>query len=265
MQIGSAGAANRPRAATPAPAPEPIAALRHRLNTAASTPLLTGYDDATGERSELSTATAATWVAKLAHLLSDLGELSPGDAVAIDLPAHWLTAVLHLAAWAAGLRVDPTAPVRLVDAAAGPDAAPSPAPIAGTPLLAVSLAAPPSAPLPARPGVVDVITEAAGYPDSHPFPVPPPASLALRDSAGGHSHADLGRQARAADLPTGARVLSLFPRWAGAGELVAAVLAPLAAGGSAVLCRHPDPARLRHRVAEEHVTLVLPGPGPAGS
>lgn len=255
MQIGSAGAASGPRDATPSPAPEPIAALRHRLSTDPSTPLLTGYDDATGERSELSTATAATWVAKLAHLLTDLGELSPGDAVAIDLPAHWLTAVLHLAGWAAGLHVDPAAEVRVVDAAA------LPARSGSTPLLAVTFAPPPSEPLPARPGVVDVITEAAGYPDSHPLAVPLPDSLALRDAAGGYSHAELGRQARTAGLPAGARVLSTFPRWAGAGELVAAVLAPLAAGGSAVLCRHPDPGRLAHRIAEEHVNVVVPGPG----
>src|SRR5262249_8331331 len=45
-------------------------------------PLLTYYDDATGERAELSATTLANWVAKTANLLQDELALSPGDRVA---------------------------------------------------------------------------------------------------------------------------------------------------------------------------------------
>ena len=45
-------------------------------------PLLTWYDDATGERTELSGATLANWVAKTANLLVDGLGLGPGDRAA---------------------------------------------------------------------------------------------------------------------------------------------------------------------------------------
>jgi uncharacterized protein (TIGR03089 family) len=72
-------------------------------------PRLTWYDDATGERVELSGATLLNWVAKTAHLLS--GELGtqPGDRVAVDLPRHWTAAVCWLAADAVGARLTPVA------------------------------------------------------------------------------------------------------------------------------------------------------------
>ena len=51
-----------------------------------SRPLLTYYDDATGERTELSAITAANWAAKTANLVRDEFGLMPGDVVAVDLP-----------------------------------------------------------------------------------------------------------------------------------------------------------------------------------
>src|SRR3954447_19312603 len=69
-------------------------------------PLLTWYDDATGDRTELSGATLANWVAKTANLLVDGCGLGPGDVAAVRLPAHWQTAAVLLGAWAAGLAVD---------------------------------------------------------------------------------------------------------------------------------------------------------------
>src|SRR5262249_40602010 len=65
-------------------------------------PLLTYYDDATGERAALPAPTRATWVAKTANLLQGELALSPGDRVAVLLPAHWQTAAVLLATWAAG-------------------------------------------------------------------------------------------------------------------------------------------------------------------
>lgn len=85
-------------------------------------PLVTFYDDATGERVELSVATFANWVAKTANYLQ--GELAagPGDRLALLLPAHWQTAVWLLACSSVGVVAevegDPAAADLVV---AGPD------------------------------------------------------------------------------------------------------------------------------------------------
>jgi uncharacterized protein (TIGR03089 family) len=70
-------------------------------------PVLTFYDDATGERVEFSARTLGNWVAKTANLGVDLLDLEPGDTVAIDLPVHWLGVVWTLAAMSAGWRIQP--------------------------------------------------------------------------------------------------------------------------------------------------------------
>src|SRR5262249_10238292 len=70
-------------------------------------PLVTFYDDATGERIELSATTFGNWVAKTANLLVDELDAEPGDRIALDLPPHWQTAVWLFAAWSAGLHVVP--------------------------------------------------------------------------------------------------------------------------------------------------------------
>lgn len=94
-------------------------------------PVLTFYDDATGERVELSARTLANWVAKTANLGVDVLDLEPGDTVAIDLPVHWLGVVWALAAMTAGWRVapvvdgvpDPTSAAEVLVTAAVPDSA----------------------------------------------------------------------------------------------------------------------------------------------
>ena len=48
------------------------------LGAAAARPLITHYDDATGERMELSGTTAANWTAKAANLLRDECDVEPG-------------------------------------------------------------------------------------------------------------------------------------------------------------------------------------------
>lgn len=70
-------------------------------------PILTFYDEATGERVEFSARTLANWVAKTANLGVDVLDLEPGDTVAIDLPVHWLGVVWALAAMTAGWRIGP--------------------------------------------------------------------------------------------------------------------------------------------------------------
>jgi uncharacterized protein (TIGR03089 family) len=68
-------------------------------------PLVTFYDDATGERTELSVATWATWVAKVSSLLTDELGVEHGSRLLVDLPAHWLGTVVLGAAWASGIEV----------------------------------------------------------------------------------------------------------------------------------------------------------------
>jgi len=68
-------------------------------------PRITHYDDATGERIELSTVTLANWAAKTANLLRDELGAGPGTRVAVLLPAHWQTAAVFLGVWWIGAEV----------------------------------------------------------------------------------------------------------------------------------------------------------------
>ena len=81
------------------------ALLADLLRADAGRPLVTFYDDATGERVELSVATYANWVAKTASLLVEEHDLERGQGLRVDLPTHWLGPVFLGAAWAAGLVV----------------------------------------------------------------------------------------------------------------------------------------------------------------
>jgi hypothetical protein len=79
----------------------PAEALAAELRRDGARPLLTWYDDATGERIELSVATAANWAAKTANLLVE----EDVAAVRLDPAAHWLSVVVALGAWTAGIPV----------------------------------------------------------------------------------------------------------------------------------------------------------------
>lgn len=68
-------------------------------------PLVTFYDDATGERVELSVTTYANWVAKTAGLLVEELDAERGETLRLDLPTHWLGPVFLGAAWTVGLAV----------------------------------------------------------------------------------------------------------------------------------------------------------------
>ena len=225
-------------------APTPAGLLAQTLATDPSGPLLTFYDDATGERIELSATTLDNWVAKTANLLQD-GGIEPGARAAVLLPAHWQTAAILLGCWSVGLEVvdDPdgadvafAGPDRLDDALAAPE------------VYGLSLA-PMAAPLRNAPaGVVDYSTEVRGHGDR--FAPYQPVDPAL--------YADLVRAARtrADDLGLGAKDRVLVSGGADTGDLDW-LLVPLAAGASIVLCRNADPARLDERAASERVTARL--------
>ena len=94
-------------------------------------PRITYYDDATGERIELSTVTLANWAAKTANLLRDELGAGPGSRVAVLLPAHWQTAAVLFGVWWIGAEVvlggrpTPTSPC------APPTGSPRPTPRSG--------------------------------------------------------------------------------------------------------------------------------------
>ena len=81
------------------------AVLARQLAAEPGRPLVTFYDHASGERTELSVATYANWVAKTASLLVDELDLERGQVLRVDLPTHWLGPVFLGAAWTAGLAV----------------------------------------------------------------------------------------------------------------------------------------------------------------
>jgi uncharacterized protein (TIGR03089 family) len=243
----------------------PADLLSSALDQDPGRPLVTYYDDATGERVELSVATFANWTAKTANLLQDELATEPGDRLALLLPAHWQTAVWLLACSSAGvvadLEGDPAAAALVV---AGPDSLEA-ARACGGERVALSLL-PLGARFPQRPvGFVDYAAEVPGQGDRF-MPYAPvgaddpflrlPGGEAL---SGGEAVRRALADAEALGLEPGSRVLSLRPYddWDG---LSAGLLAPLAVGGSVVLCRNgseADPSGLRKRAEDERVTHTI--------
>jgi uncharacterized protein (TIGR03089 family) len=139
-------------------------------------PLLTWYDETTGERVELSVTTYANWVAKTASLLTEEHDLERGDVLLVDLPAHWLGPVFLGAAWTAGLAVGfPSSGVDPAAVVCGPASLATWAPRADDlPVLACSLLPMGvrfAEPLPQ--GVHDVGLEVWGQPDAFTAYDPP--------------------------------------------------------------------------------------------
>ena len=220
-------------------------------------PLLTFYDDATGERTELSATTLANWVVKTANLLRDDVGAAPGDRVAVLLPAHWQAAAVLLGAWSAAAVVG-TEPAGAVAAFATADrvAAASGA----DEVFALSLAplgrgfagGPPA-------GTRDYAGEVRTQGDRWAEPPVADAAPALDTVDGTVAAGDLVEIAlrRAAELGllVGDRVLSTAP-WQGPTGWVDGLLVPLAAGASVVLVANPDPETLPVKVEAERVTAT---------
>ena len=87
------------------------AILDPMLRTDPVGPRITYYDDATGERIELSAVTLANWAAKTGNLLRDEMGAGPASRVAILLPAHWQTAAVLFGVWWIGAEAVLTADV----------------------------------------------------------------------------------------------------------------------------------------------------------
>jgi uncharacterized protein (TIGR03089 family) len=228
----------------------------HVTGPAGARPLFTHYDDATGERVELSGVTAANWAAKAANLLRDECDVEPGTRVAVLLPAHWQTATVLLAAWWCGAEVvsDPAAAAWVLTDAGRVDLALAAEPADGVVALSLDAFGKGVGGLPA--GVVDFAPQVRLHGDVF-APDPVPGDAPALDGAGVDAVLERARtRAERLGITAGDRVLSTR-EWDTPDGLGDGLLAVLAAGASLVQCRHADPAALERRAVAEKATVRL--------
>lgn len=220
-------------------------------------PRITYYDDATGERIELSAVTLANWAAKTGNLLRDELGAGPGSRVAVLLPAHWQTAAVLFGVWWIGAEavLNGAADLALCTAERLDEAD---AAAAGGEVAVLSLdpfgrpADLDGSDLPV--GVTDYATAVRVHGDQIVPEARPGPALA------GRSVADVLAECQSAAATRGLtsedRVLSTAS-WPGPAELIDGLLAIMAVGGSLVQVANPDPAALPRRIETEKVTRVL--------
>jgi uncharacterized protein (TIGR03089 family) len=216
-------------------------------------PRITHYDDATGERIELSGVTLANWAAKTANLLRDEMGAGPASRVAVLLPAHWQTAAVLFGVWWIGAEsvLDGPADIALCTAERLHEADD----VVAAGEVAVLSLDPFGRPAPDLPiGVTDYATAVRVHgdqvvPERHPGP-------ALAGRSVDEILTDCERSAAARGLTSGDRVLS-SASWTRPGDLVDGLLSILAVGASLVQVANPDPSLLARRIETEKVTRVL--------
>jgi len=211
-------------------------------------PRITHYDDSTGERIELSTATLANWAAKTANLLRDDLGGGPGTRVAVLLPSHWQSIAVLLGVWWIGAEVVSAGPAdiamctrdRLAEAdehAAGGEVV----------VLSLDPFGKPAADVPV--GVTDYATAVRVHGDQiTPQTAPGPAL----DGRAADQVLDAARErAQVLGVSADDRVMTLSPL------PIEDLLALLCAGASLVMVTDPDPALLDRRAETEKVTRTL--------
>lgn len=216
-------------------------------------PRITYYDDANGERIELSAVTLANWAAKTANLFRDELGAGPDSRIGVLLPAHWQTAAVLFGVWWIGAEavLDGPADIALctADRLDEADAA-----VSGGEVAVLSLD-PFGRPVPDLPiGVTDYATAVRVHGDQIvPEPRPGPA---LAGQSVGQLVAACAESAAMQGLTATDRVLSTAS-WARPQHLVDGLLAVLSVGASLVQVANPDPSALPRRIEMEKVTKVL--------
>jgi uncharacterized protein (TIGR03089 family) len=218
-------------------------------------PRITYYDDATGERIELSAVTLANWAAKTGNLLRDELGAGPASRVAVLLPAHWQTAAVLFGVWWIGAQVvlggpDIDADIALCTADRLDDADAT-----GADELAVLSLDAFGRPVPDLPfGITDYATAVRVHGDQIVAEQHPGPALAGRsvDQVLAASHAAAAARA----LTSGDRVLSTTS-WDSPDDVVEGLLSVLALGGSLVQVANPDATALPRRMETEKVTRSL--------
>ena len=242
------------------------------VDRGAERPVLTFYDDATAERTELSGATLRNWVAKTANMLVDDLDLRPGQWAAVGLPPHWQTAAVLLGCWTIGLAVttspDPAEAAFVAAGRPGDQTGPTaqwPAadewPAVERYVLGLHPMGLPLATVP--PGYLDYTTEVRAHGDvfSPRDPVGPDTP-ALRWTEDGVTHEGTqamlcdraAQRAAALGISYASRVLvdaDALP------DPVDWLVAPLTEAATIVLCVNTDAARLDARVTAERVDSVI--------
>lgn len=213
-----------------------------------SRPFVTYYDEATGERAELSVKSLANWVAKTYHLLGTELGLGVGDTALVAVPAHWISVPILLGCLTAGLelRPDGTTDVAFV----------APATLSAADAADVYAIAPDSAAegfrgeVPA--GALDYVSSVRPQEDKWP-------SVRLTAAPDDPCLPGLTRgraveRARAVGLAPRERVLTTRS-WSGPDDWIETVLAPLAVGGSLVIVTDaPDEGVVHRRAQQERAT-----------
>ncbi|WFE95999.1 TIGR03089 family protein [Micromonospora sp. WMMD987] len=235
----------------------------------AGQPLLTYYDDATGERTALTASQLGGWAARTAGLLRDGCGLGPGSRVAVLLPPHWRTAAVLLGAWSVGMAVSfrPRATAGLPVLEPGGDRPYDAVFVTperlddwledvpdGVHRYLVGTGPGTLADVPV--GWLDWSAEVLRHTDTPPdYAAVHPAAPATPD---GTSYAVWGRLAKEVaaqlDLRPGDRLLVDAAEHE---QPVKWLLAPLAVGASVVICANLDRAGSADRMAGEQITKVL--------
>lgn len=235
------------------------ALLDERLGTAPTAPAITYYDDATGERIELSAVTLANWAAKTANLLRDEFGVGPGSRVAVLLPAHWQTAGVLLGIWYVGAEAvvgrsdwqgDCDVAATTVDRLDEADTAV--VPLGEVVVLSLDPFGKPAEGLPV--GVTDYATSVRVHGDQIVPEARPGPALAGRSPA--EVLAAAATAATARGLAAGDRVASTRD-WTDADAVIDGLLAVLAASAALVQVANPDPAAQQRRRQTEKITADL--------
>ena len=221
----------------------------------ASKPRITYYDDATGERIELSTISFANWAAKTGNLLRDELGAGPGSRVAVLLPAHWQTAAVVFGVWWIGAEVvidldddidDADVALCTASRLAEADSA------AEVVVLSLDPFGKPATDVPV--GVTDYATSVRAQADQIVAERQPGPALSGRSADDVLSAAF--DSAAAQSISSDDRVMSTAG-WDTGTRLVDGLVAVFAVGASLVQVANPDPAALERRRNTEKVTRTL--------
>ncbi|KQB87531.1 TIGR03089 family protein [Corynebacterium lowii] len=214
--------------------------LAHLLQADPARPRLTVYDELTGARLDFSAQTLDNWAAKVANMLYEELDLTPGSRIGIALPCGWQSCAIALGAIAAGVTYTFEADAEVEVEFCALDRVPeNPAGdlvlVTDDPFGRGVIETGGTLPL----GTVDFGPVVRLYGDQFFSPTPKIADYAARS-----------------DLPAESRVLSTG--WTDTQGFERTVLEPLAVGGSAVVVSGiVGPERLQAIAEAEKVTLRL--------
>lgn len=219
--------------------------LSHLIAADPATPRLTIYDETHGARLDFSATTLDNWAAKVANMLREEFQLPAGAKVRLDVPVTWQSVAITLGAIAAGIEVTLSAGEEADVVFSTPEGAGA---------------------VKGRADVVVVtddpfgrgVEETGGYLDPEFVDFGP--TVRFYGDVFPEAGTPLPELVSAQGLPAGVRILGTG--WSDTAGLTAQVLAPLAAGGSAVVVAGPvSTERLAHIAQVEKVTQTTPSRG----